>query len=419
MQRVKKRFLRLYNIDNMKILHTSDWHLGQSFKSYSREFEHKSFLDWLMKEIEDKNIDILIVAGDIFDSSSPPNYALKMYHNFLAQIIKTNCSDVIIVAGNHDSVSTLEVSKELLKSLNVHVVASGTDRDEVVVQIKKDDELKAIVCAVPYLRDRVLRNANESKTASEVEDELRDAMKSYYSDIYSRAKELSSTTPPIPIIATGHFTTTGASISPDSEREIYIGKLQNIDSKMLQDFDYVAMGHIHKPQKIAQNETMQYSGSPIPLSFSETNNPKSVVIVEFEKSKIDIATLAIPLFKELHRLKGDFKYLQDKVEAISDKSNPPFVEITFQNSDVIEYDIKEFVSKAEESGVYILHQKREYEIEDRVLNMEDDSITLSQLSPLDIFDKRLESEEHIDKEMIKKLNILYNQVIQECEDEDN
>lgn len=400
----------------MKILHTSDWHLGQSFKSHSREFEHNSFLDWLLVEIEDKNIDILIVAGDIFDSSNPPNYALKMYHNFLSKIIKTSCNDVIIVAGNHDSVSTLEVSKDLLKSLNVHVVASGEDTDEVLVQIKKDDELKSIVCAVPYLRDRVLRNANGSKTSSEVEDELRDAMKNYYKDIYSKAKDLSSS---VPIIATGHFTTTGASISPDSEREIYIGKLQNIDSEMLSNFDYVAMGHIHKPQKIAKKESMQYSGSPIPLSFSETNNQKSVVIVEFKQNKVEIDTLNIPLFKELHRLKGDFKDLQKQVENISNISNPPFVEITFQNSDLLAFDIKEFVSKSEQNGVHILHQKREYDIEDKVLNMEDEDITLSELSPLDIFNKRLESEEHIDEEMTEKLNTLYNEVLKECENEDN
>ena len=399
---------------NMNILHTSDWHLGQRFKGYSREFEHKSFLDWLLNQIKEKNIDVLIVAGDIFDSSNPPNYALEMYHNFLAQIIKTNCSNVIIVAGNHDGISTLEISKDLLKLLNVYVIALGDNRDEVVVEIKKDNKLQAIICAVPYLRDKILRDANESKTFSEVEDELREAIKNYYKDIYTKAKDISST---VPIIATGHFTTTGASITPNSEREIYIGKIQNIDSKMLEAFDYVAMGHIHKPQKISQNKTMQYSGSPIPLSFSEADNQKSVVIIEFQDDKTDIYTLNIPLFKKLYRLKGTLKDLEEKVKTISDKSNPPFVEITFQDNDLIEYDIKEFVSKAQD--IYILHQKREYDIEDRVLNIEDENISLNELTPLDIFDKRLESEVYISKEMREKIKIVYNEVIMECINEDN
>ncbi|MDF1875957.1 exonuclease subunit SbcD, partial [Sulfurimonas sp. SAG-AH-194-I05] len=340
----------------MKIVHTSDWHLGQSFKSRSREFEHQSFLDWLIKQVQEKRIDILIVAGDIFDTSNPPNYALKMYHNFLAQIMKTNCKHVVIVAGNHDSVTTLEVSKDLLKSLNVHVVASGEDTDEVIVKIEEEGTLKAIVCAVPYLRDRVLRKANESKNSSEVEDELRDALKNYYKNIYTKAKEISDS---VPIIATGHFTTTGASLSPDSEREIYIGKLQNIDSAMLRAFDYVAMGHIHKPQKIAQKDTMQYSGSPIPLSFSETNNQKSVVIVDFEGKEVEVSRLEIPLFKKLYRLKGNFEEIQVEIEKISDTLNPPFVEVLLKGNDILNYDINDFLSHANENGADILILKRE------------------------------------------------------------
>ncbi len=402
----------------MKILHTSDWHLGQSFKSHSRESEHKSFLVWLLQEIEDKSIDVLIVAGDIFDTSNPPNYALKMYHNFLAEIIKTNCQDIVIVAGNHDSISTLEVSKDLLKSLNVHVVASGEDTDEVLVKIEKDSKLKAIVCAVPYLRDRVLRNANESKTLTEVEDELLDAMKNYYKDIYKKAKELSSS---VPIIATGHFTTSGASISPDAEREIYIGKLKSIDSEMLEAFDYVAMGHIHKPQKIAKKESMQYSGSPIPLSFSETNNQKSVVIVDLEESKPTVSLSKIPLFKELYRLIGSFDKIKVEIQKISNLDNPPFVEATIQGNDILNYDINEFLRESSSNGVEILMLKREHEIEDRVLNMEDENITLSELDPSDIFEKRLQSEQKIeyDDDMKQKLHTLYGEVLKECKSENN
>ncbi|MBL0707844.1 MAG: exonuclease SbcCD subunit D C-terminal domain-containing protein [Sulfurimonas sp.] len=402
----------------MKILHTSDWHLGQSFKAHSREFEHRSFLEWLVEEIEEKNIDVLIVAGDIFDTSNPPNYALKMYHNFLAKMIKTNCKDIVIVAGNHDSVSTLEVSKDLLKSLNVHVVASGEDTDEVLVKIEKDSKLKAIVCAVPYLRDRVLRNANDSKTSSEVEDELRDGIKNYYKNIYNKAKELSDS---VPIIATGHFTTTGASISPDSEREIYIGKLQNIDAQMLSSFDYVAMGHIHKPQKITKNDAMQYSGSPIPLSFSETNNQKSVVIVDIEDGEQSVTLSKIPLFKELHRLKGSFADIREKIENISNIDNPPFVEVVVQGEDILNYDINEFLRASSSNGVEILMLKREYEVEDKVLNIEDEKLTLSELDPLDIFDKRLQSEQNVDysQEMQQTLQTLYSEVLKECQNENN
>ena len=402
----------------VNILHTSDWHLGQSFKNRSREAEHQGFLSWLLQVIEKQDIDVLIVAGDIFDTSNPPNYALKMYHNFLADIIKTHCKDIIIVAGNHDSISTLEVSKDLLKSLNVHVVASGENQEEGIVQILKDDKLKAIVCAVPYLRDRVLRNANESKSSIEVENELREGMKTYYKSIYKKAKEISGE---VPVIATGHFTTTGASISPDSERDIYIGKLQNIDSDMLRGFDYVAMGHIHKPQKISQQNTLRYSGSPIPLSFSEANNQKSVVLVKFVDAEVKVDTLDIPLFKKLYRLHGNFEEIQTKIEAIADLVNPPFVEILLKDSEILNYDINDFIYQSNQAGVDILMLKREKEIQERGLAIEDESITLRELDPLDIFDKRLEGEVHlnVDTAMKQNLQALYAQVLEECKNEDN
>jgi len=400
----------------MKILHTSDWHLGQSFKNHSREGEHTSFLAWLLKEIEEKKVDVLIVAGDIFDTSNPPNYALKMYHNFLAQIIKTSCNDVVIVAGNHDSIATLEVSKDLLKSLNVHVVASGEESDDVIVQIKKEGKLEAIVCAVPYLRDRVLRNANESKTSKEVESELKEAFKEYYKNIYAKAKAISQD---VPIIATGHFTTSGASISEDSERKI--GTLENIDSEMLYSFDYVAMGHIHRPQKIANRENMRYSGSPIPLSFSETNNQKSVVLINFVNDAIEIETLAIPLFKQLYRLHGDFEAIKQDIEDIADVSNPPFVEIVLTNNDILNYDINEFKMHWNQNGVNILIVQRENAIKERILEVEDDKISLNELHPLDIFKTRLQSEEtiNLDDAMRQNLQDLYLQLLRECEDENN
>ncbi|SHO80529.1 Exonuclease SbcD [hydrothermal vent metagenome] len=399
----------------MRILHTSDWHLGQNFKTHSREFEHKKFLDWLLAQIEDKNIDVLIVAGDIFDSSNPPNYALKMYHNFLAQIIKTNCRDVIIVAGNHDGVSTLEISKDLLKFLNIYVVALGEDIDEVIIKIERDNELKAIICAVPYLRDRVLRNANGNKTFSQMQNELRDGIKNYYQNIYNRAKELSCD---VPIIATGHFTTTGANISQDSEREIYIGKLENVDSQILTSFDYVAMGHIHKPQKISNRDNMRYSGSPIPLSFSESNNQKSVVIVEFEDSKRVVSILEIPTFKKLYRIKDSFENIKKRIEDIADKSNPPFVEIIVKDSDILNFDINELIRTS--NGVEILTFQREHKIEDRVLDMQDKNITLQELNPLDVFRERLDTQKEIfSKDMQKSLENLYIEVLKECEDENN
>jgi exonuclease SbcD len=190
---------------------------------------------------------------------------------------------------------------------------------------------------------------------------------------------------------------------------------------MLSAFDYVAMGHIHKPQKIAEQDTMRYSGSPIPLSFSETNNQKSVVMVSFEGNQALVSTLKIPLFKKLYKLLGTFDEVKQDINKISDKENPPFVEVTLQGNDTLNYDVNEFVYQSNQNGVDILILKRENKIEDRVLDMEDESITLSELDPLDIFDKRLDSEKKlgIDEEMKEKLQSLYTEVLKECSNENN
>ena len=138
----------------MKILHTSDWHLGQNFMGKSRVEEHKAFLSWLLKIIKEKEIEVLLVSGDIFDTGTPPNYALELYYNFLKELssIKTLIT-TIITAGNHDSVSTLKVPKQLLEVLKVHVITNGDENENVIIPINKNDDLISIICAVPFLRD--------------------------------------------------------------------------------------------------------------------------------------------------------------------------------------------------------------------------------------------------------------------------
>ena len=156
----------------MKILHTSDWHIGQNFMGKSRADEHKAFLSWLFKTIEENNIDVLIVAGDIFDTGNPPNYALKLYYNFLTQLNSIKNLYVIITAGNHDSISTLNAPKQLLESMNVHVITSGDESENELISIYKEDELVGVVCAVPFLRDSVVREAISGQTLNEKESSL-------------------------------------------------------------------------------------------------------------------------------------------------------------------------------------------------------------------------------------------------------
>ncbi len=223
----------------MKFLHTSDWHLGRSLYGRRRYAEFEAFLNWLAQTIEDEAIDALLVAGDVFDTSTPSNQAQELYYRFLCRVASSCCRHVVIIAGNHDSPSFINAPKELLRALNVHVVGAMTEtlEDEVII-LRKDprapqidaDNVEALVCAVPYLRDK-----------------------------------------DIPIIAMGHlFSAGGKTVDGDGVRELYVGSLAHISADVFPaSIDYLALGHLHVPQAIGATEHMRYSGSLLPMGYGE------------------------------------------------------------------------------------------------------------------------------------------------------
>ncbi len=367
----------------MKILHTSDWHLGQVFKGRSREEEHQKFLDWLFDILREQKIDTLIVAGDIFDSYNPPNYALKMYHQFLAKLINLNIN-VFIIAGNHDSISTLEVSKDILEALNIHIITTGENIDDVIFEFED-----VVICAVPFLREKVIKTT--SLQLSKIEQELNEGIKNYYEEVYNKAKKYNKK-----IIATGHLSVSGALFS-ESEREVYIGKIKTIDKSIFKNFDYVALGHIHKPQKIADN--IYYSGSPIPLSFSEKEDKRVLIIDE------EIKEIKIPTFKKLIELKGNFEEVKEAISKIKDKN--PFVKIEL-NENISSTKIDEL----RDENIDIVEIKQKY-ISTATL----ENIDIEKLTPFNVFEERLKLEK-LSEEEKEKLTKIYEDIVKEVEYED-
>ena len=150
----------------MRVLHTSDWHIGRTLYGRKRYEEFESFLTWLAETIQQNRIDALLVSGDVFDTSAPSNRAQELYYRFLCRVAASVCRHVVVVAGNHDSPSFLNAPKELLRALDVHVVGSSTENteDEVLVLRNEQDAPELIVCAVPYLRDRDIRVAEAGES---------------------------------------------------------------------------------------------------------------------------------------------------------------------------------------------------------------------------------------------------------------
>ncbi len=319
----------------MKFLHTSDWHLGQKFLSNDREEEHRLALQWLAETVESEQIDALIVAGDIFDIGNPPHYARRLYYDFLHRMLRSRCRHIVITGGNHDSPSMLDAPRDLLRALNVHVVgaATGNVEDEIIELRDPAGVLEAVVAAVPFLRDGDLRASVAGEGGADRMEQIKKAILEHYSAVAAACNKYRDAG--VPLIATGHLYATGA-VSSDKQDNIYIGNMDNIDARQFPDvFNYVALGHIHRAQAVGGLKHVWYSGSLIPLSFSETKDDKAVLAVEFEGARLQsVSPLPLPVFRRLKTVQGRIEQVEaglQKFASKSDRGIQPWVEIIVES----------------------------------------------------------------------------------------
>jgi len=306
----------------MRVLHTSDWHIGRTLYGRKRYEEFESFLTWLAETIQQNRIDALLVSGDVFDTSAPSNRAQELYYRFLCRVAASVCRHVVVVAGNHDSPSFLNAPKELLKALDVHVVGSSTENteDEVLVLRNEQDAPELIVCAVPYLRDRDIRVAEAGESVEDKERKMIEGIRNHYATVAALAEqkreELGAD---IPIVGTGHlFTAGGQTVDGDGVRELYVGSLAHVTAGIFPaSFDYLALGHLHMPQKVNGSETIRYSGSPLPMGFGEAKQQKSVCQVEFHSTAASVQLIDVPVFQELECVTGDWDAISSRILELS------------------------------------------------------------------------------------------------------
>lgn len=322
----------------MRILHTSDWHLGQHFMGKTRQVEHRKWCDWLVQTVRAQQADALIIAGDVFDTGTPPSYAREQYNDFVLQMHDTGCQ-LVILAGNHDSVAMLNESKSLLGKLNTQVISTVAENpDEQVLLLKKSNgAVGAIVCAIPFLRPRDIQHSQAGQSAEEKQSDLQQAIAEHYAQLYARAQakrdELGIS---VPIIGTGHLTTVGVSLT-ESVREIYVGSLSAFPTDAFPEFDYLALGHIHRSQKIGGLEHIRYSGSPIALSFDEAKQQKELLQIDLDGSGLLCVTaIAIPCFQRLVSLSGSLEQLEQQFAELAKSLDPTavaWIEIQVQVDD--------------------------------------------------------------------------------------
>ena len=333
----------------MKLLHTSDWHLGSTLYGKKRYEEFDLFFDWVLDCIEKEQIDVVIISGDIFDTSNPSSKAIEYYFNFLGRMAKSRCRYVVVTAGNHDSPSLLDAPKELLKSLNIFAIGSIPEKidDEVLVLKDLQNNPFLIVGAVPFLRDRDIRSVEAGESIDQKTQNLLKGIQEHYQDVCALAeRKRNQLGGKIPIVLMGHlYAAGGHSIDGDGVRELYIGNLARVSTKTFPaGIDYLALGHLHAPQIINDCETIRYSGSPLPMGFSEAQQQKIILIVEFaDDRKIAIKEIPIPHFQDIVSISGDFDSIKSKIWELKRINKPVWVEITL-NEDRIIPDVQETIN---------------------------------------------------------------------------
>ncbi|MCS7027507.1 MAG: exonuclease SbcCD subunit D C-terminal domain-containing protein [Bacteroidia bacterium] len=398
----------------MRFIHTSDWHLGMRLYEMDRKEEHLHFLNWLLNQVQALQADVLLITGDIFDAYNPPQDALQMYYEFLSRTAKIpSCKSVIIIGGNHDSASLLNAPKEILKALNIHVVGctTGNLQDEIIpIYSTSKDAPEAIVCAVPFLRDRDLRYFVAGETYEAKEQRLKEAIIAHYQKLHEYIQSLPHI-PPI-IIATGHLFAVGSQTS-ESEKMIHLGNLGQVEAQFPSGFKYVALGHIHKPQKVANYEHIRYAGSPIPLSFSELGIEKQIVVIDIQpNSEPIINCIPIPTYRKLLRIRGSLDEVKKQLSTLSHSSEEPtlWVEVTvvlYEKQLQIKQQVEEVVKNKKNISVLAVKVEKQY-IEQGLEEDVSISTDLKKLTPHEVFRKRCEN---IPPEQQEELRITFDEVL--------
>jgi len=323
----------------MRLLHTSDWHLGQTLHNYERTYEHQCFLDWLLDTLEREAIDVLLVAGDIFDNANPPASAQRQLYRFLQQAgQRVPGLQVIVIGGNHDSPARLEAPSPLLELHGCTVIgavraADGTlDLERLVVPLRDRTGTERGWClAVPFVRPGDLPRPAQLEPG---QDPYAAAVADLYGELFALAQARRA--PNQAIVCMGHCHMVASQASPDSERRIVIGGSEALPASVFhEDVAYAALGHLHLAQRVGQREQVRYSGSPLPLSFSETGYRHQVLRIELADGAVrDIAPLPVPRAVDLLRVPPTPAPVEEALEALAgldlDAADPqtyPYLEV--------------------------------------------------------------------------------------------
>lgn len=382
----------------LTLLHTSDWHLGRRLYGKPRYDEFAKFLTWQLQTIDQYKVDILLIAGDIFDTNTPSNQAQQLYYHFLSQINQTCCRHVVIVAGNHDSPNFLDAPKTLLKHFDIHIIGAITDNlaDEVLQLNDPQGNPEMLVMAVPYLRDRDVRQVGSGEHLDEKEQKLINGIHNHYQQVAEIAKQQQTKMKDkyrrhVPIVATGHlFTIGGQTIDGDGVRELYVGSLAHVNTDIFAPYiDYVALGHLHVPQKVGKFEHIRYSGSPIAMGFGEATQQKQINLIQFSANQpLQIHSIPVPTFQSLASIRGDWQTIQQNLETLKQRQQSIWLEIIYDSPTLIS-DLREQLNQIIQHSPLEILRLKNLQITAQTLQPQHNYEVLEELDEKQVFERCL------------------------------
>lgn len=389
----------------MKILHTADWHIGKKLHKVDLHQDFTLFIDWLCEVIQRENIDVLLVSGDIFDFSNPSSESRTLYYQTLMKLKKFNLK-IILTGGNHDSPNVLDAPKELLNQLDIHVVGSIPENvEDCLIPILKNNEVEIIVAAIPYLRSQDLKKQYKAEDYDSKIEAIQHSIAYHFQETAKIAK---TKFPDKPLLGMGHLFAVGADLS-DSERDIQIGNLAGLEAKHFGNlYDYIALGHIHKPQQLNAKTPIFYSGSPIPLSFSERKNDKRILIIDTE-TDFEPKSLAVPKFRNLKLIKGNLDDIRTKLEQVENSEElDTLIEIQMHDVDFSatkNAELESLIENFSTENCKIVKHKISYQNQPKAsadFYKTDDSI--QDLNVSDVFRKKLDSTDETEVSKIELID---------------
>ncbi|MFT0213817.1 exonuclease subunit SbcD [Pseudomonas sp. F1_0610] len=389
----------------MRVLHTSDWHLGQHFFGRTRQAEHAALCQWLVSQVCEHAIDLVLIAGDIFDTSTPPSYAREQYNQLVITLHEVGCQ-LVVLAGNHDSVAVLNESKALLHRLNTYVITQAGNGDELLV-IEKHQKPAAIICAIPFLRPRDILSSQIGQSQQEKQLTLQQAIRDYYQALYAKAKEKQRAVGgQVPIIMTGHLTTLGAS-KTESVRDIYVGNLEAFPANEFPPADYIALGHIHRAQVVRNDPPIRYSGSPIALSFDESKQQKHMWLLDFSGNQLTTITpLDVPVWQPMFSVQGNLAELAQEFKQLAEhipQGSTAWLDVLVEQDDYYT-DLAERVELLVQNLPLLVLKVRRLRNSAPSWNVQD-AQQLSELTPEQVFTARLQQEQFDDSQTQQLINL--------------